>query len=77
MAFGRKLDIPGQSERLHGTNDDPAHVKLPPLKSMPRRVWEGVMIVVPAFSKTQDSAYRIVGGVITGFVGSVPKDVTN
>ena len=35
------------------------------------------MIVVPAFSETQDSAYRVIGGVLTGVVGSVPKDVTD
>lgn len=77
MTFGRKLDIPSKSERLHGSNDHPAHVKLPPLKSMPCRIRKGVMIVVPAFSKPQNAAYRIIGGVITRFVGSVPEDVAN
>jgi hypothetical protein len=57
MATGesRLLDVPSQADPLHQRDQIPSEVELPPLESVTGRIWEGVMVVMPAVPEGEDA----------------------
>ena len=66
--FAWQANIPRQTQCMHCSDDQPTHVELPPFQSVTGRCWEGVVIVVPAFTHRQNAANEVVGRLIVGVV---------
>jgi len=46
------FNVPRQAEGLQGPNAIPIQINFIPGKTVPRRLWLGMMIVVPAFAES-------------------------
>ena len=64
-------------KRLHGSDDDPAHIELPPTQAMAGRRREGMVVVVPTFAEGKDAAEGVVARMIVGDKLAAAKDVAN
>ena len=61
-----QADVPGQSQHLHGADDQPADVQLPPAEPVAGRGGKGVVRVVPAFTEGQNSEHKVVPAHVVG-----------
>mmetsp|Transcript_127068 Transcript_127068/g.301821 ORF Transcript_127068/g.301821 Transcript_127068/m.301821 type:complete len:246 (+) Transcript_127068:187-924(+) len=65
LGVRRVLQISCKAKKLQNLDGVPSHVDLPPLQTMPAGVLEGVVIVVPSFTKGKNPHQPVVHGDVT------------
>ena len=66
LSSADELDRLSQPQKFHYANAPPVEVNLVPRKSMPRRGWVSMVIIVPPFAKGQQRDPPIIPRIIVG-----------
>jgi len=72
-----KADVPGEVKYFEQADEEPGDVELPPLEAVAGGGGEGVMIVVPALTETDDAEEGIVAAVIGVLEGAGAPEVAD
>ncbi len=68
-------DVLGQTNRSEQAYDEECHVELPPLMAVLRQAWMSMVVIVPAFTVSDDRDPPKVATVVTRFVVLVAPDM--
>src|SRR5215217_1144918 len=71
------LDVPGKTERLKQPDRKPSEVELPPGVTVPRRIWIGVMVIVPTLAARKKADDRIVAAQVARLVATITPEVAD
>ena len=71
------IDTVYQTEALEQPYDIAGEINLPPVQTMEGRAWERVMIIVPAFSQTQQRYDPLITAVIVRLELAFTKGVAD
>src|SRR5260221_7327684 len=67
LGQSRQLDIPSESQRAQRANSVPVHVELIPRNAVPSSLCEGMVVVVPSFTKSQYGHPKAVARSVLGY----------